>query len=203
MDTKQKILSKSLELFNTQGIKETTLRNIARALGMSQGNLNYHFKTKDEIISHLYSDLVDKMNTEMQKLLHEQPLMSFLYESSGTSMHCLFQYRFIIKDLNKVLQADIKLKKHYLALQRYRQGQFLQIFRNMIEQGLLRDEEFEEEYTRLYHRMNILGDNWINTAELFFSDNTGSVEYYHQLLFEVIYPYLTEKGKKEYHRIAR
>ena len=68
----------------------------------------------------------------------------------------------------------------------------------MISQGLLREQEFEEEFKRLYERMNILGNQWINASLL--NDHYGSsvVKHFHQLLFEVIYPYLTNKGKTLY-----
>ncbi|MDC6367517.1 MULTISPECIES: TetR/AcrR family transcriptional regulator [Flavobacteriaceae] len=198
MNTKNKILTKALELFNAKGVKEVTLRQIALALGISQGNLNYHFKAKKDIVSTLYFQLVKEMDVEMQKVIQEQPMLSFLRESTLVSMHILHKYRFLLKDLYSVLQSDNELKAHYLELQKMRKEQYLVLFQNMSAQGLIRSEELKGEYDRLYERMNILGDNWLNAAGLFQSGNKSVVTYYHALLFEVIYPYLTPKGKDEY-----
>ena len=61
--TKQKILMKSLELFNTSGISKTSLRTISDEVGISVGNLQYHFKKREDIIEALYFQLVAKMNS--------------------------------------------------------------------------------------------------------------------------------------------
>lgn len=198
MKTRERILLKALQLFNQEGLKEVTLRKIAGTLEISQGNLNYHFRTKAEIVSQLYFRLVEKMDNEMDKITREQPILSFLSKRSLISMEILYEYRFITRDLYKVLTADPGLKQHYLQLQKMRNQQYLFLFQNMIAEGLMRHEELEGEYDRLYERMNILGDNWINAADFFGSDDTSKIAYYHALLFEVIYPYLTEKGKEQY-----
>ncbi|GAB3019426.1 TetR/AcrR family transcriptional regulator [Cyclobacterium sediminis] len=198
MKTKERILFKALELFNDHGLKDVTLRQIASSLEMSQGNLNYHFKTKAEIVSQLYFALVEKMDYEMNKISHDKPLLSFLYESAQVSMSILFQYRFITRDLYHLLGSDKTLKKHYLQLQQVRKQQYVLLFENLTHQGLMREEELEGEYERLYKRMNILGDNWVNAADFFNKEDASKVDYYHALLFEVIYPYLTKQGKKQY-----
>jgi len=89
-----------------------------------------------------------------------------------------------------------KIKSHYAALMQLRNEQFQSIFQSLIKANILRPEEFQLEYERLYQRMNIIGDSWINVYATF--DDKNSVAYYGDLLFEMIYPYLTEKGKKAY-----
>lgn len=198
MKTQERILAKALSLFNAEGVKEVTLRKIARSLDMSQGNLNYHFKTKGDIIAALYYELVEKMNTEMHRITTHQPLLALVYESSLVSMEILYAYRFLLKDLYAILQSDETLRVHYLTLQKQREKEYLTLFQHMIAEGIIREAAFDGEYNRLYQRMNILGDNWVNAAILFHPDQSTSVEYFHQLLFEIIYPYLTDKGKEEY-----
>lgn len=194
-------MATALELFNKEGLKDVTLRQIAKAMNISQGNLNYHYRAKSDIVSALYFQLVDRMNIEMSQLVQNQPIMSFLSKSSLISMRVLFEYRFITKDLYAVLDSDEELKQHYVGLQKMRKQQFLMLFENMIEGGLLRPEELNNEYERLYERMNILGDNWINAAALLRDNSKSIVDYYHSLLFEVIYPYLTERGKEEFRNL--
>lgn len=198
MKTKERILCEALELFNKKGVKEVTLRQLALALNISQGNLNYHFKHKGDIVSALYFQLVDEMDKEMEKLVKELPVLSLLYESSYISMKTLFKYKFLMRDLYSILNSDDNLKTHYVELQTLRKQQYLFLFNNMLEQGLLRKEEMEGEYVRLYTRMNILGDNWINASLLHVDEKISVVDYYHQILFEVLYPYLTKKGKDLY-----
>ena len=57
--TKERIKDKARELFNVQGMSDTSLRNIAQALGISQGNLNYHYKVKQDLVDFR----IDGLNT--------------------------------------------------------------------------------------------------------------------------------------------
>jgi hypothetical protein len=141
---------------------------------------------------------VEEMDEAMKKITLDQPVFSLLYESSLVSMNILYKYKFIAQDLHSVLESNSELKVHYLALQKMRKQQFLFLFQNMIAEDLMRKEELKNEYERLYERMNILGDNWINSANLFFQERSSKVAHYHSLLFEVIFPYLTQKGKEQY-----
>jgi len=164
---------------------------------MSQGNLNYHFKTRSQILEALYFELVEKMNVQMAEV-QQFSFLSTLYHSAGTSMQIFFDYRFLLRDIYVLFRENEVIKEHYLELQEVRAQQFKALFQMMIVDGVMRVEELEGEYDRLYERINILGDNWINPLELFRSSSSDHVKYYQDLLFEGIYPYLTAKGKSEY-----
>lgn len=51
--TSERILEASRRLFNEKGYAATTLTEIAAALGISQGNLTYHFSTKRKLVQRL------------------------------------------------------------------------------------------------------------------------------------------------------
>jgi len=53
--TKTKILSTALELFNNEGEAQVSSVDIASVMGISPGNLYYHYKGKDEIRFLAYS----------------------------------------------------------------------------------------------------------------------------------------------------
>ncbi|MCC5930002.1 MAG: TetR family transcriptional regulator [Cyclobacteriaceae bacterium] len=199
--TKRKILDNSLALFNDKGLKDVTLRAIAQSLDISQGNLNYHFKTKDELLNTLYYELVAKIDREMQGMLQAQTSLHYLYQSSFTTMKCFYEYRFFMRDLYKILKENDEIKSHYTTLQTFRNQQFSQLFHDLIEAGIIRPEAFENEYARFYIRMRIIGDNWINSEDLAPYCHSDFIHYNHQLLFELIYPYLTDYGRIEYMKI--
>ncbi|RME11446.1 MAG: TetR/AcrR family transcriptional regulator, partial [Aquificota bacterium] len=52
--TKEKILDASLKLFSEKGIRETTIKDIAREVGITEGAIYRHFKSKDEIVLGLF-----------------------------------------------------------------------------------------------------------------------------------------------------
>lgn len=200
--TKTKILNRSLELFNEKGVFNCTLRMIASQSDMSQGNLTYHFKNRNEIIELLYFELVEKVDAEMLKLIHMPSVLSLMYHSAGNSMKIFFKYRFLMRDLYLIFKENEKIRMHYMGLQQVRSQQFLMLIQTLVEQELFRPAIIENEYARFYERMNILSDNWINAQEIMHSSKEAPVAYYQDLLFEVIFPYLTDKGREEFKKIT-
>lgn len=56
--TRRLALDAAAEVFRTQGVG-ATLDDVARVAGLSKGGLVYHFKSKDELLRALVSDLAD------------------------------------------------------------------------------------------------------------------------------------------------
>ena len=56
--TKELILDVSLKLFSKKGYKETSVRDIAKEVGITQSGLYNHFKGKDAILETLIADLM-------------------------------------------------------------------------------------------------------------------------------------------------
>ncbi|MFF3505224.1 TetR/AcrR family transcriptional regulator [Streptomyces sp. NPDC003247] len=57
-NTRQRIQDVALELFAEQGYEKTSLREIAERLSVTKAALYYHFKTKEEIVVSIFTDLM-------------------------------------------------------------------------------------------------------------------------------------------------
>ena len=57
METRDRILRTALELFNERGFNAVSVREVARTLDMSPGNLVYHFPTKGSLVAALLQQL--------------------------------------------------------------------------------------------------------------------------------------------------
>ncbi|HEY8401633.1 MAG TPA: TetR/AcrR family transcriptional regulator, partial [Cytophagaceae bacterium] len=79
MTTKEKILNTALLLFNKEGIEDITVRDIAKAMGISHGNLCYHYPNKEVIIETLYQQLVDELNKELDKVQRDVISIELIY----------------------------------------------------------------------------------------------------------------------------
>jgi AcrR family transcriptional regulator len=53
-DTRQRIEAAAIHLFVQKGVAETTIRDIARAVDISEGALYRHFISKEELVWHLF-----------------------------------------------------------------------------------------------------------------------------------------------------
>ncbi len=196
--TKRKILDAALVLFNEQGVSDTTLRNIAQHIGISQGNLNYHYRLKEDIVEALYFELVEKMDERVAMVDVSQPFLSMVYESTSLVVSGMYEYRFLLRDFYKIMRESDTINNHYAEVQQRRRTEFLALVGAMQQIGQIRVEEFEGEYVRLQERLTIIGNNWINSFESIRAPEVTDIQYYADLIFECLYPYLTAAGKKEY-----
>ena len=77
-ETKLKIIKQALLLFNNNGTANVSLRAIAKETGISIGNLQYHFKKREDIIEALYFQLVDKIDAEKLTKASEKRLINVM-----------------------------------------------------------------------------------------------------------------------------
>lgn len=67
-DTQAQVLSATLSLFSKQGYFNASVHDIARQAGVSIGSIYHHFKDKEGIAKALYSDMVERMSTELMEI---------------------------------------------------------------------------------------------------------------------------------------
>lgn len=203
MNTKQKILSKALVLFNQYGHRDVTTRMIADALSISLGNLTYHFKKKEEIIIALYYELVAEMNIlfDMQSQMKEINVQHF-YDGTKACYTIFVKYKFCMIDFVQLLRTHSKIKIHYQQLMEVRKQQMGEMFFLAITQGVIKPEEFENQYMQLGLSMGVYGDYWLSHAEVLFENNSEhTINQYVNGALLMLYPYFTDSAKEEYKKI--
>ncbi|MEM1433047.1 MAG: TetR/AcrR family transcriptional regulator [Pseudomonadota bacterium] len=63
------LLRASAELFASQGFKATSMRDIAKAVGMLPGSIYYHFNSKDDLLLAIYEAGVEQITTTFQSAI--------------------------------------------------------------------------------------------------------------------------------------
>ncbi len=201
-NTREKILNTALTLFNTYGLAKVTLRTIATTMGISQGNLNYHFKKREEIIEALYFQLVRQVDDVFAAMPRTDNDLSELFTMAKAIMENFYAYRFFLLDFVQVVRDNTKIRKHYAKLSALREAQFKAIFSSWVAAGFLRKEILPGEYASLYQRLHILTDFWLSAAALQTPVLTGkSIQRYATVINREIFPYLTGKGREAYFRL--
>lgn len=110
--TAERILEVTLDLFNRFGEPNVSTTLISAELGISPGNLYYHYPAKDELINSLF----DRYERSLGELLAAADGARDV-EDAWFFMHTLFeliwQYRFLYRDLNDLLSKNRRLETHF------------------------------------------------------------------------------------------
>lgn len=107
--TAQRIQESALALFNRYGEPGVSLTQIAAELGISAGNLHYHFPAKDGLVDTLF----DQYSAALGELLPAAGEVRDV-EDAWFFLHSLFEriwaYRFLYRDLNVLLARNRRLE---------------------------------------------------------------------------------------------
>lgn len=110
--TAQRILEVTLDLFNRFGEPNVSTTLISAELGISPGNLYYHYPAKDELINSLF----DRYERALAELLRAADDVRNV-EDAWLFFHMLFeliwQHRFLYRDLNDLLSKNRRLETHF------------------------------------------------------------------------------------------
>lgn len=196
--TKTKILSEALLLFNEHGLKNVSLRTISDALGMSVGNLQYHFKKREFIVEGLYFQMVKVIDEDMPKSLTVTNLTT-CYALNQHIAHTFFEYRFFFLDFATIMRDHVRIKAHYQQLSEQREVQFLAIMQALVDTRLVREPILPNEYKTLYRQIEIVSNFWLSsTAIKVTALNDGLIADYAEIITRCLFPYLTDKGREAY-----
>jgi len=195
MGTKEKILATALELFNEQGIDVVTIRHIAKEMGISHSNIQYYFKNADDIITTIYVNHINELNT-LPVFSGEGERPGALRQSVTAILAHIYQYRFIYIHFVVIARRMPELRKVYAQRFKIRRSQFLLLFEDYRQQGIVRADIPATVWESLIQGIYMIGDFWISANELTTRlKRKKAVTHYADLLLDLFYPYLTEKGR--------
>jgi AcrR family transcriptional regulator len=113
--TAERILETTLELFNRFGEPNVSTTLISAELGISPGNLYYHYPAKDELINSLF----ERYERSLGELLGAAEGVRHV-EDAWFFLHSLFEriweYRFLYRDLNDLLSKNRLLETRFQGL---------------------------------------------------------------------------------------
>ncbi|MEM9649319.1 MAG: TetR/AcrR family transcriptional regulator [Bacteroidota bacterium] len=198
MSTKEKIEITATALFNRKGINNVTLREVAKTLGISYGNVTYHFKTKNHLISEIYKKMLIETN-EILKSFDYQNMFSAILNAPKNSYRISMKYLFFYVDYIEIRRNYKELFAQAEKENAKRKEGFLKILQTLQTQGILRKELKNED---LDYLMDLSGAMrtffFINLSPTDFGSKELECKYI-VYINKLIYPYLTKKGRLEFH----
>lgn len=138
MGNRERILERSLQLMNDEGAEAANTTRIAAELGISPGNLYYHFKNREEIVRVLF----DGLEAEFRAVLVEDvrpPISPARFAAFYLrSFDLAWRYRFFFGDLLGLLRRDDELAARYRALQTWGIGELEKLAGQFVRDGSMR-----------------------------------------------------------------
>lgn len=111
MKTRERILECALQLFNHKGEPNVSTMEVANEMGISPGNLYYHFHGKEPLVLGLF----ERFQAELAPLLDPPPDAQLEAEDYWLFLHLIVErmahYRFLFQDLSNLAGRLPKLAK--------------------------------------------------------------------------------------------
>ena len=149
-NTKEKILTKALELFSQKGYEGTNIKEIMVSLGLVKSAMYRHFESKEEIWNTLLDRLIEYYEERFGSPEHLPPVPESLEELITMTMRMV---NFTVHDETVVMTRKLLTIEQFrderarkLATKHFLTGlteMFTHIFSGMMDKGLLRRDDPE------------------------------------------------------------
>lgn len=198
-NTRDKILETALAMFNAQGVHAVGVRDIARAVGISPGNLAYHFPQKEVLVAALIEQLHGANTTQLVSPLPGPFSFEAFYRAILGVMRNQVRYRFYQISFAELLQQSAELSEREAQRNQARRDRIEINVRRLVDDGLLDGEQVAPRFERLYEQFRIILTTWLRAAAFMtpgHSDEDAMV-HYAKLAFALFEPYCTPPGLEQ------
>jgi AcrR family transcriptional regulator len=181
---RQKILETARKLFGEKGYNEVSMRNISDSLGISVGNLTYHFKKKEDLVEEaVLARHENYQKPDAPKTLEE---LNDCFRGLLRHQEDNIYYSRHYKQLSQISEKICQIQKKVLGDLR---DILEETFENLRQTGLMAPDMIPSQYEYLTQTILSIcayGIIWGGVNPL-------------ACIWSLIYPILTEAGKSIYH----
>jgi AcrR family transcriptional regulator len=158
--TRERILDISLVLFNTRGEPNVTTNHIADELEISPGNLYYHYRNKEDIVEHLFAQFEARMDQSLLLPEGRLPNLEDIWLQLHLVFECMWEFRFLYRDLVDILSRSRKLKLHFGRILRRAAQSATAVLQGLVEAEIMRASAVEIRATA--ENILLLTTFWLN-----------------------------------------
>lgn len=200
--TRELILDTSLVMFNTLGEPNVTTNHIADEMEISPGNLYYHFRNKDDIVAHLFSRYEAHIDQVLVVPNDRLPGLEDLWLQLHAVYGCIWEYRFLFRDLVDILSRNRKLRMHFSRILRRAADNATEVMRAMVRAGVMRASADEIQATA--NNVLVVTTFWLNfSAVRGERDETEAIRAgIHQVLM-LLAPFLRDAERLHLNELAQ
>ncbi len=199
MATREKIIEASIELFNEQGFANVRLQHIADRTGISVGNLAYHFRNKEAIITEAYRTIGEELQSILSQFRSQPNFLDL--ENQLTDFYCfIVRFPFYFIDIVEIKRSHPHLHQER---QQFIMRMIIQIrkrFEYNVNRGVLKPELFPGHYDQVAHTIWMVITFWVTQSII--REETNDIGSFKSVIWSQIYPFFTSKGIQEYKRLV-
>ncbi len=160
--TREAIITTAIELFNEKGTATVSTNHIAEAMGISPGNLYYHFSNKKEIIRCIHQRILADMDTAWVADEDGSLALDNFFNAMTATQAMLVNYKFFQMELSILLGNDPELATQYRKSRKARFKEIEAFFEYLIESGSMRRPDNKRTLPQLIRIGWLIGDYWLD-----------------------------------------
>jgi AcrR family transcriptional regulator len=195
MKTRERILTTALRLFNESGTAQISTNHIADALGISPGNLYYHFRNKEEIIRALFEQQFARWDAEYAFRDDRLPNLDDLQQLVRAIFVTAWEYRFMYRELIALLRRDAQLQQRWVEIRARGFQGFHELFNFFVAAGVLRNPGDPVLVTRLAELVWLISEFWLASVEVS-GETVDAAQMDHgvELMLQVLGPFIVDQA---------
>ena len=133
-----------MELFNDFGVESVSIYRVAESLGISAGNLTYHFKRKKDLVGELLNQLENEMIAELKVFPYTANAREFV-KGYADLYSTTWKYRGLFNSAPYLIQSGLVKAGRYAMLSSHVTATIAAKTRKLIAQGYM--DKIQTPYT--------------------------------------------------------
>jgi AcrR family transcriptional regulator len=160
--TRERILATALEMFNAEGEPSVATTSIAFEMGISPGNLYYHYHSKEAIVADLFAAFRREIETTLaapnERLPNAEDCWLFLH----LVFEAIWKYRFIYRDINDLVARYRVIETQFRRILAHKIRVAEQILAGLVKGGQMKAEPAE--IATLAENIVLVASYWMSFA---------------------------------------
>jgi AcrR family transcriptional regulator len=200
INTKQKIIQAAIRLFNEFGMANVRLQQIAQEVGISPGNLAYHFRNKEAVVE----AVIDELYNEDKDILAAYRIFPNLIDFDNQ----LSKYYSFIEKYPFYFLDFLEIERYYPEIQQNRLthitkmiSQIRRRFDFNQQRGILAEEPKPGMYDDIAQTIWVLITFWLPQNLVRGKSNNPDASHFKEMVWNQLYPYFTKEGIAEFEQL--
>lgn len=189
--TRAKLLRLARKRFNERGLEAVGVRDLARELELSPGNVSYHFPQKEDLVLALMDELHELNNATIASIQEIDTVDGFLRRFHGIfrNQHA---YRFLPRSAGTLLKVYKRAARRYRATEARRRAELAATLVRLRDSGELEPSLDDAAIARIVALSSLTARFWLAEYDLR-EPRIGvddAVAHYVSLLAHALLPYV-------------